>query len=76
MLPADYNDRVYSLPRSVSGSKLPSARLLSYKAFGRRTIGDPYYTNLNQQWGQVVTHDTSLRMPDGLDGVNQLEGEY
>ncbi|CAD7077890.1 unnamed protein product [Hermetia illucens] len=73
LLAPNYADEIHSMPVSRSRNPLPSARLLSYKVFGRDTIPDPHFTLLNMQWGQLIAHDTSLHLENGVPGLKPLE---
>lgn len=75
LLAPNYADEIHSMPVSRSRNPLPSARLLSYKVFGRDTIPDPHFTLLNMQWGQLIAHDTSLHLENGVPGLKPLEGK-
>lgn len=65
LLPARYGDEISSPAKSVTGSELPSARLLVLKVLGDEDVIDPKLTLANMQWGQIITHDMSF----------QIEGE-
>uniref|UniRef100_A0A2M4BFK9 Putative chorion peroxidase n=1 Tax=Anopheles marajoara TaxID=58244 RepID=A0A2M4BFK9_9DIPT len=75
LLPAVYDDGIYSFRRSVSGQELPSARVVSSK-FHTRAGGDGDYdlgrhTVALVQWSQFIEHDlaktTVQTMHDGAD---------
>ncbi|GBP47663.1 Peroxidase [Eumeta japonica] len=60
LVPFNYADGVYAMPRSVSGGELPNPRQLSLLLFPDRQLVDPVWTLNTQQWGQIITHDMSL----------------
>ncbi|XP_035783769.1 peroxidase-like [Anopheles albimanus] len=75
LLPAVYDDGIYTFRRSVTGQELPSARLVSSK-FHTRASGDHGYdlgrhTAALVQWSQFIEHDlaktTVQTMHDGAD---------
>lgn len=49
-------------PVSVTGNKLPGARLVSIVLFPDKPIPDPVWTLSSMQWGQIITHDMSMAM--------------
>ncbi|XP_049533349.1 peroxidase-like [Anopheles darlingi] len=79
LLPAVYDDGVYSFRRSVTGQELPSARLVSSRfhtrSGGVATGDDDYdlgrHTAALVQWSQFIEHDlaktTVQTMHDGAD---------
>uniref|UniRef100_A0A2M3ZDU9 Putative chorion peroxidase n=1 Tax=Anopheles braziliensis TaxID=58242 RepID=A0A2M3ZDU9_9DIPT len=74
LLPAVYDDGIYSFRRSVTGQELPSARVVSSK-FHSRTGADDNdpgrHTAALVQWSQFIEHDlaktTVQTMHDGAD---------
>lgn len=59
---ANYGNKISSPPISVTGKKLPSARLVSTTMFGAINYTNPVYTVLNMQWGQILAHDMGEKM--------------
>lgn len=60
ILPTNYRDGI-SLPRiSVTGSELPSPRLISTTIFKDLYDPDPRATLVTMQWGQFLTHDMAI----------------
>lgn len=66
----NYHDGYHLPPISVTGVELPSARLISNELFGIENITDPQLSLANMQWGQIITHDMSLRTPSISSGTN------
>ncbi|XP_029047314.2 peroxidase [Osmia bicornis bicornis] len=66
LLPANYGDGVRSPTISVTGTKLPLSRMVSYTMFPHVDINDPIWTLAAMQWGQIITHDMGL-----IDGTTQ-----
>ncbi|XP_014244357.1 peroxidase-like [Cimex lectularius] len=62
ILPPRYADGVHLPPASVTGHKLPGARLVSIVLFPDHNIPDPVWTLVSMQWGQLITHDMSMSM--------------
>lgn len=62
LLPARYSDGIHIPPTSVTGKKLPGARLTSIVLFPDVPIDDPVWTLISMQWGQIITHDMSMAM--------------
>ncbi|CAA9993292.1 unnamed protein product [Nesidiocoris tenuis] len=62
LLPARYADGIHLPPVSVTGNKLPGARLVSIVLFPDKPIPDPVWTLSSMQWGQIITHDMSMAM--------------
>lgn len=61
LLPPEYDDGL-SEPRkkSVTGSPLPSPRLVSQQLATQRNAPEPRYTLMLMQWGQFIDHDLTL----------------
>ncbi|XP_043797588.1 peroxidase isoform X1 [Apis laboriosa] len=66
LLPANYGDGIQSPTRSITGSQLPLARMVSYTLFPNVNIDDPIWTLVAMQWGQIITHDMGL-----IEGTTQ-----
>uniref|UniRef100_A0A146M0F8 Peroxidase n=1 Tax=Lygus hesperus TaxID=30085 RepID=A0A146M0F8_LYGHE len=62
LLPPRYSDGIHLPPVSVTGNKLPGARLVSIVLFPDKPIPDPVWTLSSMQWGQIITHDMSMAM--------------
>uniref|UniRef100_L7M0Y2 Putative peroxinectin n=1 Tax=Rhipicephalus pulchellus TaxID=72859 RepID=L7M0Y2_RHIPC len=71
-LPPAYKDCVSAARLSVSGRRLPSARLVSMTIHPQRRSDDRNLTNIGVMFGQFLTHDISLAAPGPL---SQLETE-
>ncbi|XP_050084113.1 peroxidase [Anopheles aquasalis] len=83
LLPAVYDDGIYTFRRSVTGQELPSARFVSSK-FHTRAGGDGqsdlgHHTAALVQWSQFIEHDlaktTVQTMHDGAD-IECCTGEH
>ncbi|CAH0394955.1 unnamed protein product [Bemisia tabaci] len=62
LLPSKYADGIHSPPVSVTGTELPSPRLVSIVLFQDLPINDPVWTLITMTWGQIITHDMSMSM--------------
>lgn len=60
LLPPRYSDGTRLPRRSVDGSPLPLARVLSYTFLKDRDVPDTQNTLATMQWGQLVAHDTAI----------------